>query len=79
MLWFGLESVWMRWENPCEKPVMTFLKKNSINTERFIDRMAAIYTGDTQIWAVANEGYQRFGTSWLEEQVYLVKKRFIFS
>jgi len=45
---------------------MTFL----INTELFIERMAALFVGESWIRAMTNEGDQRIGTSWLEERVY---------
>jgi len=46
-----------------EDPVITFSIKEKINTELFIDRMAALQcTGDSS-GAMANEGDQPFSTS----------------
>jgi len=43
-----------------------FVKKKRLNNEMFIDRMATLYVGETQIRAVANEGDQQVGTIQLE-------------
>jgi len=45
------------------KPVKTF----PVITELFIDRMAAIYVGETQIRVATNEGDQLVSTSWFED------------
>jgi len=47
--------------------------KKRINTELFIDRMAALFTGETRIRVVTNEGDQGIGTTWLEERYTLRK------
>jgi len=39
-------------------PLMTFPIKKRINNELFIDRMAALYMGETPIRGVTNEGNQ---------------------
>jgi len=47
---------------------MSFPMRKRINTELPVDRMAALYMGETQARMVSNEGDQPV----LEERVYLV-------
>jgi len=37
--------------------------------------MAALYTGETWIRVMTNEGDVKVGTNWLEGRVYLAQKR----
>jgi len=61
----------------CEIPGRTFLIKKKINTEQFIDRMAALFRGETQISVATDEEDQSAGTSQSDEQTYLVQKCFL--
>jgi len=49
-------------EHVREKPRMTIPIKKRIDTGLFIDRMTALYLGETQIRAGINEGDQSVGT-----------------
>jgi len=46
------------YERVCENPVMTFTIKKRFNTVLFIDRIAALYIGNTRIRVLTNEGDQ---------------------
>jgi len=71
VLWSEESSQDGSWKN--ENPVMSFPIKRRINTDLFIDRMAALYLVESWIRHRTNEGDQRVGTSWMEEQAYLEK------
>jgi len=61
----------MRWvEKTGGNPVMTFPIKKRINTELFIDRMAALYKGETLI---------RVGTNAGDQLVVLVDWRIVYT
>jgi len=67
MLW-PEEAEWVGFEIK-ENPVMTFPIKNSINTELFIDKTAALYIlvgliKDENMW-----GWSTIGTGWSKHTV----------
>jgi len=53
------------------------MKEKIQHQTAIIDSMAAFYRGETRLRVVTNEGDQNFGTSWLEEGVYLGRTAFI--
>jgi len=59
-----------------KNPVMNIPIKKIINTELFIDKMAALYIWETRTRA-ETKGVQLVGTSWLEEGAYLAQNRFL--
>jgi len=46
-----------------KNPLMIFPTKKRIHTELFIDKMAALYKGETWFRVATNEGDQQVGTS----------------
>jgi len=60
-----------------ENPVMTFPIKKRINTELFIERMAALFLRFTSIWVKTSEGVEPVSTRWLVKRAHLGQKCFL--
>jgi len=78
--------VWREWlcweERTCGSPVLTFPIEKRMNTKLFIDRMAPLYIGETQIRVETNEGDQPVALAdwwneytWVQLKCYFDMKR----